>query len=485
MKSVCTMAISLVVAGAATTGSLFAQSGAYGRYTSPGMVALPESGLAFRTAQNDPAENYPTVPREDDSVLQAPPAPTVDDEVGASDDEAAAPAAHANGCTSGCTTGCNEGCTSGCDTGCDKGCTTECNAGCATGCDKGCASGCDSGCNDVISSPWHDDCDDCASELPSCCDCNPWFASAAGLIMTSDNPNRMWTSYDADNPPNQIGNTRDIDLDWTGGVEIRVGKCNCDNGWEAIYWGVYGLDGELSITHPDGVSTPIDVGLVDIGPDDAEDFFDNSAEHRLRRDNDFHNVEINYIHNMIGCGPQSCNCCNPLSVSFLAGFRYFRFDEDLAFIGVREGSTFDVAADRAHLDIELEQDLWGFQIGGRADYRAGSRLNLYASPKVGVFANDVDSRAHLYRGDLAFEAFDIQGSERDVAIMAQIDLGLEYMVTPNWKVFGGYRALAITGVALADEQIPPFLVDAPAFEDVDTNGSLILHGAFGGLEYRF
>ena len=39
--------------------------------------------------------------------------------------------------------------------------------------------------------------------------------------------------------------------------------------------------------------------------------------------------------------------------------------------------------------------------------------------------------------------------------------------------------------ALSDEQIPQRVDDFAAIEAVDSNGSLLLHGAFMGLEYRF
>ena len=41
--------------------------------------------------------------------------------------------------------------------------------------------------------------------------------------------------------------------------------------------------------------------------------------------------------------------------------------------------------------------------------------------------------------------------------------------------------MAITGVGLADNQIPPYLNDIPAIQDIDRNGSLLVHGAFAGM----
>ena len=49
---------------------------------------------------------------------------------------------------------------------------------------------------------------------------------------------------------------------------------------------------------------------------------------------------------------------------------------------------------------------------------------------------------------------------------------------------GGYRVVAVTGVALADNQIPHFLAAANEFADVKTNGELILH-AHLGVSFRW
>ena len=45
--------------------------------------------------------------------------------------------------------------------------------------------------------------------------------------------------------------------------------------------------------------------------------------------------------------------------------------------------------------------------------------------------------------------------------------------------------VAITDVGLADEQIPPYVVDIPEIASIDHNSDLILHGAFFGVGYNF
>jgi len=43
----------------------------------------------------------------------------------------------------------------------------------------------------------------------------------------------------------------------------------------------------------------------------------------------------------------------------------------------------------------------------------------------------------------------------------------------------------VSGIALSDEQIPHFLAAADEFQQIDSNGDLILHGAFVGADFRF
>ena len=53
------------------------------------------------------------------------------------------------------------------------------------------------------------------------------------------------------------------------------------------------------------------------------------------------------------------------------------------------------------------------------------------------------------------------------------------------SLYAGYRVLGISGIALADAQIPPFLIDSPVILDIDTNGSLIVHGGVFGLMWNY
>jgi hypothetical protein len=48
-----------------------------------------------------------------------------------------------------------------------------------------------------------------------------------------------------------------------------------------------------------------------------------------------------------------------------------------------------------------------------------------------------------------------------------------------------YRAMSVTGVAFTTEQVPVNMGDLQGARNIDSNGSLILHGIQVGAEYRF
>jgi len=115
------------------------------------------------------------------------------------------------------------------------------------------------------------------------CGGSGWYAGAGAVIMNRKSENIKNLNF-SDVP---IGVTvltnRDAEMDYSGGVEAYIGKCLC-NAW-----------------------------------------FDGAENHRLRRDYEFDNFELNFIKSQIGvCSPR-------LQIGFLAGFRYFRFDERFEF----------------------------------------------------------------------------------------------------------------------------------------------------------
>jgi hypothetical protein len=66
-----------------------------------------------------------------------------------------------------------------------------------------------------------------------------------------------------------------------------------------------------------------------------------------------------------------------------------------------------------------------------------------------------------------------------------LDVGANFQVTPSIGVWGGYRVMAISGIALADDQIPFLADDLFGISDIDHNANLVLHGAMAGVTVTY
>lgn len=317
------------------------------------------------------------------------------------------------------------------------------------------------------------------------CGPRPWFGALGGVVMTRDHANRFWTSFDVNNPANQILNTREASADWRAGGEVSVGRrfgCNAQWGVVGTFWAIDRMEGFASVRDlNNNINTPIDLGFVNIGANPATDFFDNAREHRIWRTNELYNLEINFLR--YGLTP---DCTWRMQAALLGGVRWLRFDERLIFGSVAGGSEFgsNGGADEAYLSVREENDLVGFQLGTALSYYLLPRLRLYATPVVGIFGNDIRQRVHLYRGD-GVEGFDLASHKTDFSLLGQIDAGLSWQFAEHWRAYGAYRVIGVSGIALADGQIPPFLIDTPAIQDIDSNGNLILHGAVFGVQFSY
>ncbi len=343
-------------------------------------------------------------------------------------------------------------------------------------------------------------CGPCAEGAVPCdppCDYRPWYASASMLVMGRDEPNRYWTSYETGNNPNQLLHTNDIHLEWRGGGEIRFGRRFCCGTMavEAAYWTLKPFTGHASITHASGVSTPIDLRQVwfyrDAGDwDMAADLFDGAVEHRISRRNEVHNVEINFLRTGMLCDPQI-----PLDVNWGLGVRWFHFEEDLTLAALRNGTWGADPTREAYLDENLVNNLVGLQMIVDLKYYIHPNWRLSATPRIGIYNNHVDQNFRVYRGDGTVAApqpgsgvagsYPVQTSTDTLSFLTEVDLGVDWRFARNWSAGVGYRVVIATGLGLADNQIPHYLIDLPEVGHIDHNGHLILHGAFARLTYNF
>ena len=238
-----------------------------------------------------------------------------------------------------------------------------------------------------------------------------------------------------------------------------------------------------------------------------------SERHRLVRDWEFQNLEINLLTfrnsfmggccvNGSGCGA-SCDhgcwdaCCPRFNLSWLAGFRFFRFDEYLQFASDRDDAVaFEGDDGELYYDADVQNELYGFQLGGDIEMFLCRRLSVSMGTRFGVFENYMEQRQQIGGSNgAAFvndpnspnfgRAYDFTSNEHDIAFLSQLEGGVNVYVTCNLRLTGGYRMLAANGVARTTDQIPYNFDDILGAADIDSRGCMVLHGAYAGLEFNY
>ena len=322
-----------------------------------------------------------------------------------------------------------------------------------------------------------------------------WYGSVAALVMTRDKPNHVcFTGLSADPVIQPIENR--FDYDWQLGGEITVGRCVCDTkSIEVTYWSLDQFSEYVLVSGAPGTyDTSINVGNVVLDPggdnDSASSLFDGAASHMLRQTSEVHSFEVNFVRQAL-----LADDGDAFNMVLMAGVRFFKFDDALLFGSSAPGPFGTDPTEEVYLDVDLENDLFGIQIGAEVEYDTGGRWSWYIRPKIGIYDNHMSLRTHLYRGDGApgqaqppanpVVDFPITSSEDDVSFLAEIDIGVRRQLRGNWRAFLAYRAVVVTGVALADEQIPPYLADTIGLADIDSNAELVLHGAVAGLMFNY
>ncbi len=328
-----------------------------------------------------------------------------------------------------------------------------------------------------------------------------WCASVGGLMMSIDEGHHYFFSYDGDvaDEGDQYTDWRNVNQEWMGGFEVglrRYGACSC-SGWELLYWGLY-PGTEYTTTYPaelvggGPLNAILDFGNVYINAvGDGDTYVNNATYHQLSRDVELHNAEINYLMMTAGsCSPS----CTPWRSEVVCGFRFLKYDDNLQFM-----ADTDTAANNPPLyyDIDTENTLYGFQLGGYGEYGFGGRWAVGAGAKLGVFNNHISSYNRIGTASTTARiggdpvgpnygrAWLVNASKDDVSFLGEFNLDVVCQITQCWYGSLGYRVVGVTGVATPTDQIYPDLRGINDVELVDSHGSLFLHGFTASVERRW
>jgi hypothetical protein len=328
------------------------------------------------------------------------------------------------------------------------------------------------------------------------CEC-PWYASVSALVLNRGDARRIWVSANAADLREQLMTTN-VPLAWRWGGEVQVGRRFCYEctPWalEGTFWTTNNFTGEETSTRgvANGVFCPLDINNITFyfpggTSATARDYFLGTDSITVARRNEFYNLEINLLREQL---PWTCD--SPWLIGWGLGVRYFRFQESLTL------STSKAGTGNAFFRDTVNNNLIGPQINFDLAYQACNSVRLFVSPSFGVFGNIVDSRFEAQAAPAASSAyvngandiagypnFPTQGNVAGLAFLTQVDLGVDWQFTQNWSARVGYRVMAVTGTALADDQFPQYMCDTPDMENPQHTSSLLLHGAFLGVTYNF
>ena len=297
-------------------------------------------------------------------------------------------------------------------------------------------------------------------------------------------------AYEAAMPTNILntGNVDEGDLGGFDGYIIHRGPQG--RGWEARYLGVYSDGGNNFIPAP-ALTSLVGLDNLQTSVGNGNDLFtDPTANQTLFRSSELHSAEVNFLNQR----SQTFLGRNACMREDLFGFRFLSFNESLQYIADISAAPVAGASFNAY-DSDVENTLFGFQAGRRMELPMKGRLSLGLLGKLGLFNNRVRTEQRLTRQDanrIGIEVatinneggadFDLYDTKDDLAFLGEADAGLIFRVSQNSRIKIGYRVVAATGIAIAEDQIPADFNDLTIARNANTDGDLILHGGYFGFE---
>jgi hypothetical protein len=278
-----------------------------------------------------------------------------------------------------------------------------------------------------------------------------WTLAADAVIMTRRGGKTSSLLINADESGAELFNSKDFDFNWAAGPRVSVvGEdilFGCD--LEAAFFGIDGWEAVKNITVPDTGAN----FMVFNAPSTAISLVPGDVV-TYRYVSQLRSTEINARH--------------PIweRLSVLMGFRYMELHEELA------SSVNGVEV----LDANVDNHMYGGQIGMNVAFVSTCRLSIEGVMKVGVLGN---------YSDLTMSVIDSArlGDKRThTSVMGEIGMMGIFQVTNQLAMRGGYQAMWLDGIAIAGDQVENV---TPSSAKPYIGGTLFYHGAFAGLEYAF
>lgn len=314
----------------------------------------------------------------------------------------------------------------------------------------------------------------------------PGVPLSAEFLPFGATPTRLLRSDDAD-----FGNIPGIDASF-------VRRRATGKGFELRYLGLN--PGQETVTFAGNPITLVtDFGQIgQFGGLTHEQAYDIADVHEVRRDMSIQNAEFN----LLRMGRQASTRRGRQAIfEYLLGFRYFKFDESLAYsaFGIPPNPFLGGDISRADYVANVENELYGAQFGGRSEVTLTQRLGLLVGLKAGIFQNNFSSSqeasvtgldgqkriAQVLNDPNQGTPINFSGEDEDYTMLGEIDLGLTYRITNSLRLRGGYKGIFVDDIAFAENQGSSNFSDIVANNTPNANEDLILHGGYFGVDLAF
>jgi hypothetical protein len=168
-------------------------------------------------------------------------------------------------------------------------------------------------------------------------------------------------------------------------------------------------------------------------------------------------------------------------ISWIAGFRWVEWNQDMAIVEVAEGEPSAAYVGRAG------NDLYGGQLGMDVclwnEPQGWVKVNTVG--KAGVFFNNAYQRLGFVDPNGVIETAAQAG---ETSFFGEITATMTVALTKHLSWRAGYSLFWLSGVAVPAGQLSKTKLDPdnpPATAAIDANGSVLLNGATTGLELRW
>ncbi|MHB0956931.1 MAG: BBP7 family outer membrane beta-barrel protein [Pirellulaceae bacterium] len=304
-----------------------------------------------------------------------------------------------------------------------------------------------------------------ASECLACNFCYRWQVWANALFLTRSSAGNQSLAFgDPETPKgSEIFGSDDLDFGFRWGP--HVGLFYCLDQCNSIGVEFYAIDGwtstgqaagNISVQFP---SLPYLPELID--PADPNSGYGVAT---FRYSSNLYNTEINWRHRT-----------HVDWLTTLAGFRWIEIGEQFDTVFATGGTT-------PNYSIDVNNHLYGFQLGALANVRNSGRWFLDSWLKAGLFASTADQETRedftSAGGSVTYAA----ARDSNMAFAGDLGIALGRRITDRLSARLGYMALWIEGVALAPEQLDNS-DPSSGVVSLDNSGGVFYHGGFVGLEY--